>query len=285
MRILVTGATGHVGRHLVDELHRIGHHVRALTRNPQIAGLPDGVEVVGGDLTQVETLGDAFEGVDAIHLITFGGDDVTELTNGAKLVELAERNKVRRVSVLGSWSRTSVETALEGSGIEWTLLHPVEFMANTFDWADELSTSGTLSTLATYPSAMVHEADIAAVAARALTERGHAGRTYPLTGPEALTPPERIRVLAEKTGRDLTFVHLTEAQERARLRGYGYDDDYVEFGINLATSPPATAGKVLPTVQDVTGRPARTFAQWAQENAARFLPRGASEASGPSGPS
>ncbi|WP_154796319.1 SDR family oxidoreductase [Occultella kanbiaonis] len=272
MRILVTGATGQVGRHLVDELHRRGHHVRALTRSPQNAGFPDGVEVVGGDLTEVETLGDAFEGVDAIHLITFGGD-FGDLTNGTEIVDLAERKRVRRASVLGSWSRTSVETALKGSAIGWTLLHPVEFMANTFDWADELSTNGTLSTLATYPSAMVHEADIAAVAASVLTEQGHAGRTYPLTGPEALTPQERVRVLAEQTGRDLTFVRLTEAQERVRLRGYGYDDDYVEFGINLATNPPATAGRVLPTVRDVTGSPARTFVQWAKENAARFLPR------------
>ncbi|CAM3505805.1 SDR family oxidoreductase [Occultella aeris] len=283
MRILVTGATGQVGRHLVDELHLGGHHVRALTRDPHNAGFPDGVEVVGGDLTKVETLGDAFEGVDAIHLITFGGDDCAELTNGAELIGLAERNKVRRASVLGSWSRTSVETALKGSVIGWTLLHPVEFMANTFDWADELSTNGTLSTLATYPSAMVHEADIAAVAASALTELGHAGRTYPLTGPEALTPQERVRILAEKTGLDLTFVQLTEAQERERLRGYGYDDDYVEFGINLATNPPVTAGRVLPTVRDVTGKPARTFAQWAQENAATFLPRDARAPSGSTG--
>ncbi|TDE98882.1 NAD-dependent epimerase/dehydratase family protein [Occultella glacieicola] len=284
MRILVTGATGKVGRHLVEELHRGGHHVRALTRNPRNTNFPDGVEVLGGDLTMIETLGDAFEGVDAIHLITFGGDDLGDLTNGAELVDLAERKKVRRASVLGSWSRTSVETALKGSAIGWTLLHPVEFMANTFDWADELSTHGTLSTLATYPSAMVHEADIAAVAASALTEPGHDGRTYPLTGPEALTPQERIRILAETTGRDLALVQLTEAQERERLRGYGYDDDYVEFGINLATNPPATAGKVLSTVQDVTGGPARTFAQWAQENAAGFLPRDAGAVSRSIGP-
>lgn len=272
MRILVTGATGQVGRHLVEELHRGAHDVRALTRHPGNATFPDGIQVVEGDLTKTETLRSAFDGVDAIHFITFGGDDFADLTNGPELVDLAERSGVRRATVLGGWSPTSVETALERSSIDRTLLQPVEFMANTLEWADELRASGTLSALATYPSATVHEADIAAVAARAFTERGHAGRTYPLTGPEALTPQERLRILAEETGSDFSFVQLTEEQERARLRGYGYDDDYVEFGIQLATNPPATAGRILPTVQDVTGSPARTFAQWARENAARFRP-------------
>ena len=272
MRILVTGATGQVGRHLVEELHQGRHEVRALTRDPDNAVFPDGVQAVGGDLTRLETLGSAFDGVDAIHFITFGGDDFADLANGADLIDLAEQNGVRRATVLGGWSATSVETELRRSRIDWTLLHPVEFMANTLEWADELMTRGTLSTLATYPSAMIHEADIAAVSAHALTERGHAGRAYALTGPEALTPQERIHILAEETGRDLSFVQLTPEQERARLRGYGYDDDYVEFGIQLATSPPATAGRVLPTVPEITGRPGRTFAQWAQEHAARFRP-------------
>jgi uncharacterized protein YbjT (DUF2867 family) len=84
MRILVTGATGQVGRHLVEELHQGGHEVRALTRDPARAALPDGVHPVQGDLTKVE----------AVHLITFGGDDSADLSNGADLVELAERKGV-----------------------------------------------------------------------------------------------------------------------------------------------------------------------------------------------
>lgn len=84
------------------------------------------------------------------------------------------------------------------------------------------------------------------------------------------TPEERTRILAGATGQDITFVEHTEDGERARLRGYGYDDDYVEFVIQLATNPPDVAGVVLPTVENVTGRPARTFALWAQENADRF---------------
>ncbi|UFU07251.1 SDR family oxidoreductase [Ruania halotolerans] len=270
MRILITGATGQVGRHLVSQLHQEGHDVRALTRHPSAARFPSGVEVVEGDLTDATTLDRAFDGVDAVHLITFGGDDFEDLSNGSDIVGHAEHHGVRRATVLGGWSRTSIERALAASALTWTVLHPVEFMANALDWAQEARTRRTVSMLATYPSAMVHEADIASVAARALTEEGHGGRTYPLTGPEALTPQERVRVLAEATGTDLTFVPLTEAQERERLRGYGYDADYVEFGIQLATNPPDSSGVVLPTVEDVTGRPARTFALWAQEHADRF---------------
>ncbi|WP_369370960.1 SDR family oxidoreductase [Promicromonospora sp. Populi] len=270
MRILVTGATGQVGRHLVNQLHEAGHEVRALTRNPAKAGFPAGVQAVQGDLNDTSTLDAAFEGVEGIHLITFGGDGFSDLTNGPEIVALAERHGIGRATVLGGWSPTSVESALMSSSIGWTILQPVEFMGNALDWADEIRTKGTVAVLAAYPSAMIHEADIASVAATALTEEGHAGRSYPLTGPEALTPRERTQILAEATGQNIDFAQLTEDGERDRLRGYGYDDDYVEFGIQLATNPPDAAGVVLTTVEDVTGRPARTFTTWAQEQAEQF---------------
>jgi hypothetical protein len=205
-----------------------------------------------------------------VHLITFGGADGQDLANGSEIIGLAEHHGIRRATVLGGWSPTSVESALMSSTISWSILQPVEFMGNALEWAEEIRTKRTVSMLATFPSAMVHEADIAGVAASALTEDGHGSRTYPLTGPDALTPQERTRILAEATGQDITFVQLTEDGERARLKGYGYDDDYVEFGIQLATNPPDASGVILPTVQEVTGRPARTFALWAQEHAEQF---------------
>jgi uncharacterized protein YbjT (DUF2867 family) len=269
MRILVSGATGNIGRHVVSQLHEAGHEVRALTRNPASASFPHGVQAVAGDLSDAHTLDDAFRGVDAVHLITFSGDE--NLTNGAEIVALAERSGVRRASVLGGWSPTSVESALAASTLAWTIVQPKEFMGNALEWADEIRDSSTVSMLATYRSAVVHEADIASVAVTALTEDGHGGKSYLLTGPEALTPQERTRILADATGKDIAFVRLTEDEERARLRSYGYDEDYVEFGIQLAINPPAEAGVVLPTVEAITGRPARTFALWAQENAESFL--------------
>lgn len=270
MTILITGATGTVGRHLVQQLTSDGHPVRALTRNPAEAHLPAGVEVVAGDLTDPGSLTTAFDGVTAAHLITFGGDDGEPLATGPQLVELATRAGVRRVTVLGGWDESSVEQALRTSDLAWTLLAPVEFMSGALEWADTVREHGAVRLLADWPSAVVHEADIAAVAATALTADGHGGQTYWLTGPQALTPAERTRLIGEAIGTEVAFEQLTEVQERERLRSYGYPEEHIEFGIQLATSPPPQAGVVHPTVERVTGRPARTFAEWAAEHADAF---------------
>ena len=270
MTILITGATGTVGRHLVSQLAAAGHRVRALTRDPAKARFAPEVEVVAGDLTDVATLREAFAGVTAAHLITFGGDDGEDLANGDALVALAADAGVRRVSVLSGWAPTSVERALRAGPIGWTLVAAVEFMSGTLEWAPEVRASGTVSSLATFPSAVVHEADIAAVAAVALTEDGHAGKTYTVTGPKALTPQERTGILAAAIGRELTYVNLTVDQERERMRSFGYPLEYIEFGVALATNPPKSAGVVRNTVEAVTGRPARTFAAWAEANGEHF---------------
>ena len=270
MRILITGATGQVGRHLATELLGAGHTVRALTRSPSKADLPKGIEVAAGDLTNTASLLTAFEGVDAVHLITFCGDDGEDLTNGAEIVNLAERAGISRATVLGGWSSTSVDNALKASSISWTIIQPAEFMGNALELAPEIRASRTVSMLADYPSAVVHEADIAGVAAAALATDRHAQKTYGLTGPEALTPAERTSLLAGAIGEPIQFVQLSEDEERERLRNYGYDADYIEFGIQLATHAPRNAGTVLHTVKEVTGRPARTFRQWAHEHLDQF---------------
>lgn len=270
MTILITGATGTIGRHLVQQLTDAGHPVRALTRNPARADLPESVEVVAGDLTDPDTLTGAFQGATAAHLITFGGDNGEPLTTGPQVVQLATRAGVRRVTVLGGWEETTVEPALRASNLDWTVLSPGEFMSGALEWAASIRDHATVRMLANWPSAPVHDADIAAVAVAALTEDGHVGRTYPITGPQALTPAERTRLIRQAIGRQIAFEELTEDQERDRLRSYGYPDDYVEFGIQLATNPPPQAAVIHPTVEAVTGRPARTFALWATENADAF---------------
>lgn len=270
MRVLVAGATGQIGRHIVGQLLEAGHEVRALSRNPANANLPEGAEVVAGDLTDVTTLEPAFDGVEAAHLITFGGVAGEDLTNGQEIVDLAEKAGVKRISVLSGWGSTSVEEALEKGSIPWTLLSPVEVMINTLEWADEVRQKGTVSTLATWPSAIVHEADIASVAVVALTEDGHGGEHYIVTGPEAITPMDRVAALAAATGQPIQHVELTEEQERERLVGLGSDEGFIEFAMELALNPPEEAAQILTTVPDVTGKPGRTFAQWAEENAESF---------------
>ncbi|GAA3187074.1 NmrA family NAD(P)-binding protein [Nonomuraea roseoviolacea] len=276
MTILVTGATGTVGRLVVEELVRAGRQVRALTRDLSRASalLPAGVEVVAGDLADPGSLVRAFDGVTAAHLITFAGDDYAPLKRGDEIVELAVKAGVRKVSVLGGRADGPLEQALVATDIEWTLLNPVEFMSNTLRWwAGSVQAHGVVrEPFGDRLSALVHEADIAAVAAAVLTGEGHGGRTYTLTGPEALTTRQKVRVLAEATGLDITFTELTEQEARAEWRSHGMGEETIEFLVRALGDTPEVGYTVVPTVEQVTGRPARPFAQWAAEHAAAFRP-------------
>ncbi|SHF87227.1 SDR family oxidoreductase [Streptoalloteichus hindustanus] len=272
LNVLVCGATGNVGRPLVDQLLAAGHQVRALTRNPDRANLPAGVEAVAGNLADTASLSSAFTGVDAAHLIGFGGDDYSPLSNGAEIMDLARKSGVRRVTVLkGEVERTALDEAVLASGLEWTFLAPVEFMSNALEWAESVRDEGVVrEAFAEARSAMIHDGDIAAVAATALTHEGHAGEEYWLTGPEVLTPPEKVRVIGEVLGREVRYVELSRDEIVARWRAQGFSDEDVEFFLMMRTNPPEAGYTVLPTVEEVTGRPARTFAQWVRENATAF---------------
>lgn len=271
MTILVTGATGTVGRQLCAQLAAAGHPVRGLTRHPEKADLPAGVEVVGGDLTSLQGLSAALTGVSAVHLIAFGGDDYALLPNGPELVALARAAGVRRVTVLMNGDDSgSVGQAVQDSDLGWVFLAPVEFMSNALAWAESIHSEGVVrEPFAAARSAMVHEADIAAVAAHALTEEGHAGATYTITGPQALTVPEKVQVLSEAVGTQVTFEELTEEQARARWAEVGFGPEEIEFFV-WASNGPEIGATPTATVSEVTGLPGRTFAEWAAENAAAF---------------
>ncbi|MCK2241689.1 MULTISPECIES: NAD(P)H-binding protein [unclassified Crossiella] len=270
MTILVAGATGTVGREVVRQLLAGGHRVRALTRNPEQAGLPAEVELARGDLSNPASVEPALEGVTGLHMITVAGHGTVD--TGHELVALAARAGVQRVSVLGGWEETSVEQALSASELGWTWLRPVEFMANATEWAEEIRTEGLVRVFGNAPSAAVHEADIAAVAVAALTQDGHAGQSYLLTGPEALTAAERIALLSAATGHEIKVVQQTEEELRAGMAAAGMDSDYIDFAVELGANPPDIGKHPVPTVGEVVGRPALTFAQWATENADLFRP-------------
>ncbi len=119
-------------------------------------------------------------------------------------------------------------------------------------------------------SAMVHEADIGAVAAVALTEDGHGGREYLVTGPEALTVGDKVTALAAARGADVELVELTEEQALENWRAQGMAEDVMAFLISVYRDTPPEGRTVTDTVEKVTGRPARTFAQWAGEHADHF---------------
>lgn len=271
MKILVTGATGRVGHYLVEQLHAAGHDVRALTRNAAKANFPEGVEVVVGDLTKPETLEQALQGVTGLHLIKFGGEDYAPLETGAEIVALAEKAGVKRVTVLLGGTKGEFEAAVEGSSMAWTMLNPVEFMTGALDYAESIRAEGVVrQPFGNRKTAIVHEADIAAVALAALTEEGHAGKTYNITGPQVLTPRELVSIIGKTIGRDIEFIELTEAQAREQWAVQGMPQEVIEFFVWVYGNTPAVGVTVDPTVEQVTGKPARAFAQWAAEHAADF---------------
>ncbi|MBB6348968.1 NmrA family NAD(P)-binding protein [Nonomuraea muscovyensis] len=280
MTYLVTGATGKAGRAVVDHLLRAGVRVRALTRDPGRADLPEQVEVVAGDLNDPDGLAPALEGVVGLHLLTAGGDDYATLRTGPELAELARRAGVRRVTLLWNGHVGPVERAFEGSGLEWTRLEAVDFMSNTLTWAESVRSEGVVrEPFADVPTAVVDEADVGAVAAAVLVRGGHGGRSYSVTGPQALTPRQRLATIAEVTGRELGFVELSEEQARERWRAAGHDEELIEILASWHGSPPAAAFTVVPTVREITGREPGTFAAWAARHAELF----AAEAAGQEG--
>lgn len=273
MTFLVTGATGNVGRHVVEQLVTAGVPTRALTRDPARANLPAGAEVVAGDLTRTDSLAGVFDGVTGVHLINFGGDGYELLPNGAELVELAVAAGVKKVSMLGAWDRGSVEEAVESSPLQWTRAMPGEFMSNALAWAEAIRTTGVVAE--PFPdghSPMSHEADIAEVLVQSLLEDGHHGKTIQVTGPAAVSLRDKIRIIGEAIGKEIELVELTPEQSRERDVADGVSQDLIDFKIGvfgqLPTAPYDLEGAA--EFEAFTGHPPRDFRQWAAENADVF---------------
>jgi uncharacterized protein YbjT (DUF2867 family) len=271
MTFLITGATGNVGRHLVARLAEAGHPVRALTRDPERARFPDGVEAVAGDLTDFASVEAALEGVTGLHLLTAIGPTNRTVPDSADIAAAAVKAGVRRITTLWNGYRGPVEEAVEASGLEWTHLQPGEFMSNALTWAEDIRTEGVVrEPFGDVAHAPVHTADIAEVGEVALTTGAHAGRTYELTGPEPLTVPDQVAVIADAAGRAVRYEALTPEQGGDRMRAMGMDDPTIEYVLGWRADPPAWTTRASDTVERVTGRPARTFAEWARENADAF---------------
>ena len=231
MSYLVTGATGAVGRHLVDQLLSAGADVRALTRSPESAGLPGAVELVTGDLTSPDPLPPrCFDGVRGVFVFPAeGGVDrfvpqaaaagVAHFVVLSSLAAAVEHERDR-----GSVSQvhhTAVEEAVAATGVSATILRPGTFANNLLAWAQPIRFTGGVQ--GPYPrsaQAPIHEADVAAVAAAALLEPGHTGRTYAMTGPQALTRIEQLDAIGAAIGRSLTFEEITPDAFRAAMAQY-----------------------------------------------------------------
>ncbi|MEC3916431.1 NmrA family NAD(P)-binding protein [Nocardia sp. CDC160] len=279
---LVTGATGTVGRAVVDQLLAAGLPVRAITRRPEAADLPAGVEVVRADLGDPDSLPPALVGVRKAFLSTTG----TEIPrHDANLAFAAVAAGVEHIVKLSSgragdpaatdpipaWHRAG-EDAVRASGIAWTMVRPMGFMSNALHWARSVRESSTVRAPFGHGRiAVVDPHDIAAVSVAALIEPGHAGRVYVLTGPQALSPGEQTAIIAEIIGRPLRFEEISPEAAEADLLRFGVAPEMAAAIMALrATALESFTSTVHPTVADVTGRSPRTFREWALENRAQF---------------
>jgi len=278
MQVLVTGATGTVGREVVRALLERGHAVRALSRDPATAALPAEVEVVRGDLTDPTSLAPALQGVEAVHLITFdaprGSGGGAPLTEVKPLLAQLRSAGVRRVTVLQNGYPGPLEAALaEQDAIGWTILQPVELMANMIgDWAEQIRAAGRVEEpYVDRLSAMVHEADIGDVAALALIGGGYEGAELVITGPRPLTLRDKLDAVTAATGREVELVELTVEEAEARWRAQGMDDETIAFSHWIYGDGGPEIGRTPSgVVEHVTGRPAREVTAWAAAHADAF---------------
>ncbi len=276
--ILVTGATGNVGRNVVSDLLGLGREVRALTRDPDRADLPGGVEVVRGDLSAPETLPAALRGVEAVFLYAVPGSVSAVLQAAADagvgkvvmLSSLAVDDDVDVQSNPIAAFHAAIEDEIEASALEWTFLRPGAFATNTFQWSGQLKAGDVVRIpFARAATSPIHEADIAAVGVEALTGQAHRGARLPLTGPESLTMAEQVRIVGEVIGRPLRVEELPPDVAREQMSRH-VPADIVDSLFALMESSQGQLALVTDTVARVTGRPARTFAQWAADHAAEL---------------
>ncbi|MER5789706.1 NAD(P)H-binding protein [Streptomyces sp. NPDC001980] len=280
--ILVTGATGTIGKDVVRQLAGRGAKVRALTRDPVKATVPAGVEVVRGDYAEPASLEAALAGATAAFLVRPAGPEEGQ---DAALVAAARAAGVERLVKLsaiatgdpatgpsGSW-HVAGERAVRDSGLAWTVLRPSSFASNTLTWLPALRTGEPVPNMTgDGASGVIDPRDIAEVAVRALLDAGHAGRTYTLTGPEAITVPGQAAVLAEVLGRPVPTRDLSPDETRDFLRtAWGMEGAQVD-GVLTGVAFVRAGGNAVVTedAREVLGRPARTYREWAEDHRGAF---------------
>jgi len=278
-RILVTGATGTIGRGVVTQLLEAGAQVRALTRNPDDAALPREVAVIRGDLTSPDTLDAALRDVDAVFLVWTAQPDALP----AALARIAQHT--HRVVLLTSPHQTphpffqqpnpmaemhkNMERLIRESGLAWTFLRPGMFAANALGWwagqiREHAKVRWPYGDAATAP---IDERDVAAVAVRALLDDGHTGAEYMITGPQSLTQREQVLTIGDVIGRPLQFEEITPDDARHEL---GFPPVAMNMLLNAWAAAVGLPAYVTTTVAQVTGKPARTFAEWVAHHQESF---------------
>ncbi|GIE90189.1 NAD(P)H-binding protein [Actinoplanes regularis] len=276
---VVTGATGNVGRTLSSILAASGAEVTAVSRGRRPLEVPDGVRHRRADLEQPESLRPAVAGAEALFLLVEGAGAQLDMpailrvaaAGGVKRIVLQSSQAVgTRPGAASHAPLRTIEDLVRRSGLGWTILRPGGFASNTFAWAEPIRAGRTVAApFADVGLPVVDPDDIAEVAAAALRDRAHDGRTYELTGPALSTPRERVADLAAALGEPIGFVEQTSEEAREQMLRF-MPPPVVEGTLAIIGAPTEREQRISPHVAEVLGRSPRHFAAWAARNVDAF---------------
>ncbi|RMI31173.1 SDR family oxidoreductase [Nocardia stercoris] len=280
--IVVTGATGNVGRVLVPALVATGEQVVAVSRGITPAE-PPAVPHRTAELSDSSALREILDGADALFLMIagaqhFGGVDPQEVLDVAKtagvrrVVLLSSQAAATRPELISHQRLRDFEAAVRDADLDWTILRPGGFHSNALAWAPQVRATRTVAApFADTGLRTIHPADIAEVAARALVDSEHLGQTYLLLGPELVSPRRQAAAIGAAIGQPVDFVELS--YEQALFGMAETMPEPVARGVlELLGNPTAEELRPSPDVERVLGRAPRTFAEWARSSAPAFAP-------------
>lgn len=283
--IVVTGATGNIGKPVIEGLIAKGYQPRAVVRKqkPNADWDNAGIKQVEADLNDVEALTKAFNGADKVFSLSPLVENMVAL--GKTTVDAAKRAGVKhlvRSSALGAgldspitmgrW-HGAVEKAVENSGLDYTIVQPASFFQNYLGYADTIIKNHAFyAPLGEGRVSLIDARDIAAVAVVALTEMGHAGKKYAVTGGESLSCEDIAAALSEILGRPINYVDVPEEEAEKQMLDSKMPEWMVKMMMELnGISKAGYVAAVLPTVERLTGRKPITFRQFAEENKQAFV--------------
>ncbi|MFD3546074.1 SDR family oxidoreductase [Streptomyces sp. NPDC058655] len=279
--IVVTGATGNIGRTLVPLLAKVGEDVVAVSRRPEFEGLPAGARHAQADIGNSSSVRPVLDGADALFLL-LGGELNGHGESPNALIEAALDAGVKRIVLVSSQVNSTrpealsharlreFEAAVRASGADFTILRPGGFASNAFAWAESVRTKRTVfAPFGDVVLPVIDPADIAAFAAVALHEDGHAGRTYELTGPEAISPRQQTAAISRALGEEVAFVELSREQARGHMAQF-MPEAVLDGTLDILGVPLSAEQSISPDVENVLGRPAGSFDEWVARNLPAF---------------
>ncbi|WP_457668967.1 SDR family oxidoreductase [Thiolapillus sp.] len=280
--ILITGATGHNGSEIIDQLSKAGIAARAMTRDPAQAPQLDGIEWVQGSFDDEASLLTAMQDIDRVFIVLpITPHHVEWMNNTIKAAQQAGVKQLVKLSGAGASTDSPSEiirmhgetdALVKQSGLTWTLLQPNSFYQNIL---------GSIATIKEQNSfylpmkdasqSMIDVRDIAEVAVAVLTDEGHENQTYRLSGPEALNFYQVAEILSEVLGRQIQYIDVPPEAARQAMLDMGMPQwNATALAEILALFAQGHHNEVTSTVKDITGHAPRSFRTFAEDHRAMF---------------